>query len=76
MVASILAEGELDPTFVIGGKLNSIGAHAKLGASRYIVVEADESDASFLHLKPMGAWACCWRAAMTPKMHSAVTAAM
>lgn len=53
LVASILAEGELDPTFVIGGKLNSIGAHAKLGASKYIVVEADESDASFLHLKPM-----------------------
>lgn len=53
LVASILGEGGLDPTFVIGGKLNSVGTHAKLGASRYIVAEADESDASFLHLKPM-----------------------
>ncbi|MFV2055602.1 MAG: UDP-N-acetylmuramate--L-alanine ligase [Thiohalomonadales bacterium] len=53
LVACILAEGGLDPTFVIGGRLNSVGTHAKLGASRYIVAEADESDASFLHLKPM-----------------------
>jgi len=53
LVACILAEGDLDPTFVIGGKLKSVGTHAKLGASRYIVAEADESDASFLYLKPM-----------------------
>lgn len=53
LVTSILAEAELDPTFVIGGKLNSAGANARLGASRYLVAEADESDASFLHLQPM-----------------------
>ena len=53
LVASLLGEGGLDPTFVIGGKLNSAGANARLGASRYLVAEADESDASFLHLKPM-----------------------
>ena len=53
LVASILAEGGLDPTFVIGGKLNSADTNAKLGASKYLVVEADESDASFLHLQPM-----------------------
>lgn len=53
LVASILAQGNLDPTFVIGGRLNSIGTHAKLGASPYLVAEADESDASFLHLQPM-----------------------
>ena len=53
LVTSILAEGELDPTFVIGGKLNSAGTNARLGASRYLVAEADESDASFLHLQPM-----------------------
>src|SRR5690606_17349799 len=45
----------LDPTFVIGGLLNSTGSNARLGASRYIVVEADESDASFLYLQPMSA---------------------
>ncbi|MES2910723.1 MAG: Mur ligase domain-containing protein, partial [Pseudomonadota bacterium] len=50
LVASILAEGGLDPTFVIGGRLNSAGANAKLGSGDYIVVEADESDASFLNL--------------------------
>jgi len=55
LIASLLAEGELDPTFVIGGKLNSAGTHARLGASRYLVAEADESDASFLHLQPMTA---------------------
>ncbi|RYY73882.1 MAG: UDP-N-acetylmuramate--L-alanine ligase, partial [Comamonadaceae bacterium] len=49
----ILAEGGLDPTFVIGGKLNSAGANAKLGSGDYIVVEADESDASFLNLLPV-----------------------
>ena len=53
LVASILAEGELDPTFVIGGRLNSAGANAKLGSGDYIVVEADESDASFLNLFPV-----------------------
>ncbi len=53
LVASILAEGELDPTFVIGGRLNSAGSHAALGASPYLVAEADESDASFLHLSPI-----------------------
>ncbi len=53
LVASILAGAGLDPTFVIGGKLNSIGAHAQLGSGRYLVAEADESDASFLHLQPM-----------------------
>ncbi|MFK5985018.1 MAG: UDP-N-acetylmuramate--L-alanine ligase [Pseudomonadota bacterium] len=53
LVASVLAQGNLDPTFVIGGRLNSAGTHAKLGASPYLVAEADESDASFLHLQPM-----------------------
>jgi UDP-N-acetylmuramate--alanine ligase len=53
LVTSILAEGGLDPTFVIGGLLNSTGSNARLGASRYLVAEADESDASFLHLQPM-----------------------
>lgn len=53
MVTSILAEGNFDPTFVIGGKLNSAGTNARLGGSRYLVAEADESDASFLHLQPM-----------------------
>jgi len=53
LVASVLAEGGLDPTFVIGGQLKSAGSNAKLGTSRYLVAEADESDASFLHLQPM-----------------------
>lgn len=53
LVASILAQAELDPTFVIGGKLNLSGTNAQLGSSRYLVAEADESDASFLHLQPM-----------------------
>ncbi len=53
LVASVLAEAGLDPTFVIGGKLNSAGANAKLGQGDYIVVEADESDASFLNLLPV-----------------------
>jgi UDP-N-acetylmuramate--alanine ligase len=53
LVTSLLAQGNLDPTFVIGGLLNSAGTNAKLGASRYMVAEADESDASFLHLHPM-----------------------
>ena len=53
MLASVLAEGGLDPTFVIGGLLNSTGSNARLGESRYLVAEADESDASFMHLQPM-----------------------
>lgn len=53
LIASLLAEGGLDPTFVIGGLLNSAGSSARLGASRLFVAEADESDASFLHLQPM-----------------------
>ena len=53
LAASVLAVAGLDPTFVIGGKLNSAGTNAKMGASRYLVAEADESDASFLHLTPM-----------------------
>jgi len=53
LVASVLAEGGLDPTFVIGGRLNAAGSNARLGAGEFIVVEADESDASFLHLQPV-----------------------
>jgi len=53
LVSSLLAEGELDPTFVIGGRLNSAGSNARLGDSDYLVAEADESDASFLYLQPM-----------------------
>jgi UDP-N-acetylmuramate--alanine ligase len=53
LVASILAEADLDPTFVIGGRLESVDANARLGAGRFLVAEADESDASFLHLQPM-----------------------
>jgi UDP-N-acetylmuramate--alanine ligase len=55
LVASILAEGGEDPTFVIGGRLKSAGSNARLGTGRYLVAEADESDASFLHLQPMAA---------------------
>ena len=53
LVASVLAEGGLDPTFVIGGRLTAAGSNARLGAGEFIVVEADESDASFLHLQPV-----------------------
>ena len=53
LVASILAEGGMDPTFVIGGRLNAAGANARLGSGDFIVVEADESDASFLYLSPV-----------------------
>ena len=53
LVASVLAEGGEDPTFVIGGRLKSAGTNARLGAGRYLVAEADESDASFLHLQPI-----------------------
>ncbi|HUW99088.1 MAG TPA: UDP-N-acetylmuramate--L-alanine ligase [Acidiferrobacter sp.] len=52
LVASVLGQAGLDPTFVIGGRLNSVGSHARLGRGRYLVAEADESDASFLHLQP------------------------
>jgi UDP-N-acetylmuramate--alanine ligase len=55
LVASVLAEAGMDPTFVIGGRLVSAGSHAKLGSGEFIVVEADESDASFLHLQPVAA---------------------
>ncbi|MBT4838380.1 MAG: UDP-N-acetylmuramate--L-alanine ligase [Methylococcales bacterium] len=53
LVASLLAEAKLDPTYVIGGLLNSSGSHSKLGTGHYLVAEADESDASFLYLQPM-----------------------
>ena len=53
LVASVLSEGGLDPTFVIGGRLISAGTNARLGTGRYLVAEADESDASFLHLQPL-----------------------
>ncbi len=53
LVASVLAEAGLDPTYVIGGKLNSSATHARLGKGKYLVAEADESDASFLYLQPM-----------------------
>lgn len=55
LVSSIFAEAGADPTFVIGGLLNSAGTNARLGAGRYLIAEADESDASFLHLQPMAA---------------------
>jgi UDP-N-acetylmuramate--alanine ligase len=55
LVSSVLAEGGLDPSYVIGGRLNSSGSNAQLGKSTYFVAEADESDASFLFLKPMTA---------------------
>lgn len=53
LLASVFGEAGLDPTFVIGGLLNSAGSNAQLGASRFLIAEADESDASFLHLLPM-----------------------
>ena len=53
LITAILAEDGRDPTFVVGGRVNSAGTNAKLGGSRYLVAEADESDASFLHLQPM-----------------------
>ncbi|MEE8118359.1 MAG: UDP-N-acetylmuramate--L-alanine ligase [Gammaproteobacteria bacterium] len=55
LIASILAEAGMDPTFVIGGRLNSTATNARLGAGQYLVAEADESDASFLHLQPITA---------------------
>lgn len=53
LAAAVLTQGGIDPTFVIGGKLNQVGSNARLGSSKYLVAEADESDASFLHLSPM-----------------------
>ncbi len=53
LITAIFAEAGCDPTFIVGGRVNSIGTNAKLGGSRYLVAEADESDASFLHLQPM-----------------------
>ncbi len=53
LIASVLAQGDLDPTYVIGGKLNNATSHARLGLSDFLVAEADESDASFLYLQPM-----------------------
>ncbi len=53
LIASIFAEAKKDPTFIIGGLLNSAGTNARLGSSNYLIAEADESDASFLHLQPM-----------------------
>jgi len=53
MIASVLAAAELDPTFIIGGLVNNFGTNARLGESQYVVAEADESDASFLHLQPL-----------------------
>lgn len=53
LIASVFAAAGLDPTFVIGGRLNAAGTNAQLGASRYLIAEADESDASFLHLQPL-----------------------
>lgn len=53
LIASVLADGGLDPTFVIGGLLNSVGTNARLGSGRFLVAEADESDGSFLSLQPM-----------------------
>jgi UDP-N-acetylmuramate--alanine ligase len=53
MIATVFAAAELDPTFVVGGLVNSAGSNARLGESRYLIAEADESDASFLHLQPL-----------------------
>jgi len=53
LITAIFAEAGRDPTFVVGGRVNSVGTNAKLGGSRYLIAEADESDASFLHLQPM-----------------------
>lgn len=53
LIAAVFGEAGLDPTFVIGGLVNSVGSNAQLGASRFLIAEADESDASFLHLQPM-----------------------
>ena len=53
LITSIFAEDGRDPTFIVGGRVNSVGTNAKLGGDRYLIAEADESDASFLHLQPV-----------------------
>ena len=53
LIATVMAEGGLDPTFIVGGQVNSVGTNSQLGQSEYMVAEADESDASFLHLQPV-----------------------
>ena len=53
LIAAIFAAADCDPTFIIGGRVNNVGTNAQLGESRYLIAEADESDASFLHLQPM-----------------------
>ncbi|MEM8845146.1 MAG: UDP-N-acetylmuramate--L-alanine ligase, partial [Pseudomonadota bacterium] len=53
LIASVMGKGGLDPTFIVGGRLNSVGTNSQLGKSEYLVAEADESDASFLHLQPI-----------------------
>ena len=53
LIAAVMAEGGLDPTFIVGGRVNSVGTNSQLGQSEYLVAEADESDASFLHLQPI-----------------------
>ena len=53
LVATVMAEAGLDPTFIVGGRVNSVGTNSQLGGSEYLVAEADESDASFLHLQPV-----------------------
>ncbi len=53
LVAAVLAQGELDPTYIVGGLVNAIDSNARLGRGRYLVAEADESDASFMHLQPL-----------------------
>ena len=53
LVAAVMAEGELDPTFIVGGRVNSINSNSRLGDGEYLIAEADESDASFLHLQPI-----------------------
>src|SRR5690606_21921204 len=53
LIAAVFGEAGLDPTFIIGGLVNSVGSNAQLGAGRILIAEADESDASFLHLQPM-----------------------
>lgn len=55
LMTAVMGRGKFDPTFIIGGRLNSAGSNARLGTSRYLIAEADESDASFLHLQPMTA---------------------
>ena len=53
LIATVMGEAGLDPTFIVGGQVNSVGTNSQLGQSEYLVAEADESDASFVHLKPM-----------------------